>query len=267
MHGSKKLYISNLYSEYLQVIKNFFLITPFLLQTVLWPIMWVILRMFGRISITGRENLRGCDGGAIFAVNHSSQFDPILIPATLNPFSALMPMFYLAREREFYKKRGPIQYIYGGLFFKIWGAYPVTVGTGGNYEHALRHHIEILARGQSVCIFPEGGRNLSGKVGEGKPGVAYLLCRTGRPVIPVAIHGHNGMYPTAFFARKHSITISYGKPITREELFSTSTYRRQTSHVLRHSSGDPSVDSPTRDELTLATQKIMSRIREMYDRI
>lgn len=228
---------------------NFFSITPFILQTFVWPFTWVALRVFGKVKIIGKENIRGHKNGAIFAVNHSSQFDPILIPATLNPFSALMPMFYLSRDRDFYEVDGLLQYIYGGIFFKIWGAYPVTVGVK-DYEYALRHHIDNLLRGQSACIFPEGGKSLTAEVGEGKPGVAYLLWRTGRMVIPVAIRGHHKMGPVQFFSRKHSIVVSYGKPITKEEIF-----------------GNNIKETPTQDELKSATAVIMSRIREMYERI
>jgi len=229
---------------------NFFSITPFLLQTAIWPIMWVVLRVFGKITILGKEHIHWHIHGAIVAPNHASQFDPILIPATLNPFSNLMPMFYLARERAFYEVTGLVQYIYGGLFFKIWGAYPVHVGTR-DYEYALKSHIEILDRGQSVCIFPEGGKTKDGKIGEGKSGVAYLAWRTGRPVLPVAIHGHHKMGPQDFFSRRRSIVVSYGKPITKEELFGSNT----------------STIPPTQEELKSATKIIMSRIREMYERI
>lgn len=229
---------------------NFFAITPFVLQAFVYPAMWVALRFFVKIRIIGRENLQGHKSGAIFAVNHASEFDPILIPATLNLFSPLMPMFYLARERAFYEKKGLAKYIYGGTFFKIWGAYPVTVGTG-DYEQALKHHIHILERGKSVCIFPEGGKTQDGEIGEGKPGVAYLLWRTGRPVIPVAIHGHYGMDMGDFFGRRHMIAVSYGKPITREELFG------RNAELL----------PPTREELKAATQTIMARIKEMYEKI
>lgn len=179
---------------------NFFAITPFLLQTLVYPFTWVSLYFFTRIRVLGKENFRGHKNGAIFAVNHASEFDPILIPATLNLFSPLFPMFYLARERAFYEKSGLAKYIYGGTFFKIWGAYPVEVGTG-DYERALKHHIKILERGKSVCIFPEGGKTINGEIGDGKPGVAYLLWRTGRPVIPVAIHGHHGMSMGDFLGR------------------------------------------------------------------
>ena len=230
---------------------NFFSITPFILQTLVYPFTWVSLSFFAKIRILGKENIRGHKHGVIFAVNHASELDPILIPATLNPFSRLMPMFYLARESSFYEKSGFAKYFYSGTFFKIWGAYPVTVGTGGDYEHALRHHIKILKRGKSICIFPEGGKTKNGEIGEGKPGVAYLLWRTGRPVIPVAIHGHYQMSAHGFLKRKHSITVSYGAPITKEELFGARA----------------DAISPTREELKVATQVIMSRILGMYEGI
>jgi len=230
-----------------------FSITPFLLQTLVYPFTWVALRFFAKIRILGKENIRGHKHGAIFAVNHSSELDPILIPATLNPFSRLMPMFYLARERSFYpvaQKGGFSQYFYGGIFFKLWGAYPVAVGTG-DYEHALKHHISILEKEKSVCIFPEGKKTRDGGIGEGKPGVAYLLWRTGRLVIPVAIHGHYQMNPHGFLSRKHNITVSYGKPITREELFGTNA----------------EVVPPSHEDLKAGTEIIMSRIRGMYEGI
>lgn len=229
---------------------NFFAITPFILQAIVYPVMWPALRFFVRIRILGSEFLRGHKQGVIFASNHVSEFDPILIPATQNLFSRLMPMFYLARERAFYEKRGLAKYIYGGTFFKIWGAYPVTIGTG-DYERALKNHIQILECGKSVCIFPEGGKTRDGKIGKGKPGVAYLLWRTGRPVIPVAIHGHHQMGLKDFFSRKHSLTISYGKPITKRELFGKNA----------------DIVPPTHEDLKAATQVIMSRIRKQYQRV
>ncbi len=227
--------------------------TPLILQTLVYPFTWIGLGFFARIRVYGRENLRGMKQGAIFAVNHSSELDPILIPATLRPLSRLMPMFYLARERSFYpnaQKGGLSKYFYGGLFFKIWGAYPAVVGTG-DYELALKHHIRILGHGKSITIFPEGKKTRDGKIGEGKSGVSYLLWSTGVPVIPVAIHGHYQMNAGDFFSRKHTIAVSYGKPITRAELFGPDADRIP----------------PTHEDLKTATHVIMSRIREMYEKI
>lgn len=230
---------------------SFFSWSPFILQTFVYPFTWVVLHFFARIRVLGRENLNELKRGAIFAVNHSSELDPILVPATLNPFSRLMPMFYLARERRFYEKKWLTSFFYGGTFFKLWGAYPVVVGTG-DYEYALNHHIRILEKGKSICIFPEGKKTRDGSIGEGKPGTAYLLWRTGVPVIPVAIHGHHLMKSRDFIKRKHLITVSYGVPISRTELFGV--------HC------DMSV-LPSHETFKSATQTIMSRIREMHQKI
>lgn len=227
-----------------------FLWTPFVLQMLVYPFTWVSLRFFARIRVLGRENMHGLSRGAIFAVNHSSELDPILVPATLNPFSRLMPMFYISRERSFYpraKKGGFAKYFYGGLFFKLWGAYPALVGTG-DYEIALRYHVKILERGKSVCIFPEGRKTRDGSLGEGKSGVAYLLWRTGAPVVPVAIREHYQMGLRDFLARRHSIVVSYGIPIMREELFGA---ERKTS------------EPPSYEKLKTATRFIMARIDEL----
>ena len=227
---------------------------PLIFQTLVYPCTWMMFRFFTHIRINGLGHVRGLKNGALFAVNHSSELNPILVPATLPFLSRLMPMFYVSRETAFYlrdgkKKFSLKQIFYGGSFFKLWGAYPATVGTG-DYELALRHHINILNSKRSVCIFPEGKITRDGLVGEGKPGVAYLLWRTGVPVIPVAIRGDYKITLREFFLRKRILTVSYGKPITQSEVFET---------VLKE--GRP----PTLEELKSATSLIMARIRTLWE--
>jgi 1-acyl-sn-glycerol-3-phosphate acyltransferase len=230
---------------------NSYSFLPFILQTLMWffarPTLWI----FGRLQVFGKENLYELSN-TIIAANHLSDLDPILIPATLGPRSPLMPVFSVALERSFYNRPWPLNYLYGGTLFNMLGAYAVSIGTKGDYEHILASHIHILEKGGTVGIFPEGGRNLEGEVGEGKVGVAFLLWRTGVPVVPVAVRGHHEMFARDFFFRDHSINVSYGKPITREELFGPKNEKNVP---------------PTQEELKAATAVIMSRIREMYDRI
>lgn len=222
---------------------------PVILQGAVYPFTWVALRLFAHLRIKGREYPSALPRGAIFASNHVSQLDPILIPATLKLFSPVFPMYYTSLDRAFYadtqKSKLLLRLFYGGAFFKIWGAYPIFKAVG-NYETALAHHIRILERGRSVGIFPEGKRSRDGSLGEGKPGVAYLLWRTGIPVVPVALTGHHDMGWKEFFTRRNHLTVSYGKPITREELFPLGR-----------------AAEPSLEELKGATRAIMGRIGEL----
>jgi len=218
----------------------------FFLQAFYWPYWRFVMFFFGHLRVVGLKKIAQEKRGAIFAGNHSSQLDPFLVPTALSPRSPLMPMHFVSRERGFYDVQGIARYAYGGLIFRIWGAYPVLVKEE-EYETKLVHHISILLNGGSVCIFPEGVLSKDGSVGKGKPGVAYLLWRTGKPVIPVAITGHHNMGPYGFFMRRHRLVVMFGEPISREEIFGAM---------------DLSVQ-PTRDQLVSATEIIMSRVREM----
>lgn len=229
---------------------KFFAWPPTVFQFFIALISKPLFLIFSGLRVYGKENLKGLKGGVIFAMNHASEVDPFLIAASLGPTSPLMPVFSAARERGFYKNSGILKYVYGGTIFKMLGAYPIFVG-GGNYELSLRHHISIIEHGQTLGIFPEGQITKDGKIGEARAGVAYLLWRTGAPVVPVAFHGHYQMKPKHFFSRKHTIAVAYGKPLYKEDFFG------------------PEADlvPPTKEEFKLVAEKIMDRVREMYEKI
>jgi len=205
---------------------------PLILQTLIWIPTRIILRFFLRLEVKGLENLEGLKKPVIFAVNHSSEWDPILVPASLPFLSPLMPMFYTSREREFYEKRGVQSLFYGGFFFKIWGAYPVKVGVK-NYERSLKEHIKLLEMGAgSLCIFPEGGKTPDGTTKEFKGGVSFLSKRIWVPTIPTKIDGYFRMTKKDFFMRKRKVTITFGRPLTPPSLFSEEKYITPSDHKI-----------------------------------
>jgi len=178
-----------------------------------------------RLEIRGIKNIKGLKKPVIFAVNHTSELDPILIPASLPFLSRLMPIFYTSRERNFYKKKGTKAFFYGGVWFKIWGAYSVKVGVK-NYERSLKHHIRILEEKHgSICIFPEGRKSKDGNIGDAKGGVSFLAHRTNTPIVPVAISGVFDMSKTDFLLRKRKVVVQFGEPIYTEKLFEDRFYK------------------------------------------
>jgi 1-acyl-sn-glycerol-3-phosphate acyltransferase len=54
---------------------------------------------------------------------------------------------------------------------------------------------KLLEDGWSLVIFPEGGRSPDGWTQPFRGGAAYLARRTGRPVIPVYLHGTRHVLP------------------------------------------------------------------------
>lgn len=193
-------------------------VSPFILQNLIWVPTRFVYKFFAHFKIRGGENLSGLPKGVIFAVNHSSELDPITLTGALPFMSRFYPMFYVSREKSFYKKSGWRQKIYGGLFFKAWGAYPAYPGLK-NYSQSLINHIKLLIDSKSVCIFPEGVRTKNGTIGDGKGGVAYLSWATGRPIVPVGINGSFHCDIISFFSRKKHIGLTFGHPIYPRELF------------------------------------------------
>ena len=76
-------------------------IVPRTLQTLAWIPTRLILNAFAHFKVRGQENLRGINQ-AIFAVNHASELDPIVLTAALSPLGRFAPMFYVvAPPKEF----------------------------------------------------------------------------------------------------------------------------------------------------------------------
>ncbi len=192
---------------------------PYFLQNLIWIPTQIFLRFFGHFEIYGKNNLCGIKGAVIFASNHTSELDPILLPAAMPMFSRFLPMFYVSREKNFYDSSHPLKRLfYGGLFFEFWGAYRTHVGLH-NYEISLQPHLKILERGHSLSIFPEGKKGFDGIPREGKGGAAFLSHKTGAPVVPVAISGAFKTSVPDFFSFKKHFRITFGKPIYPNELF------------------------------------------------
>lgn len=269
-------------------MRTFYLYSPLALQTFIWPITRPLFRFFLRLEINGIERLKelkqslwanACPNalvarsrGIIFAVNHSSELDPILVPASLPFLSPLMPMFYTSREQEFYKTCGWRQIFYGGWFFKLWGAHPVRAGRQ-NYEESLSTHIEVLSRGKSICIFPEGRTTQDGTIGkEAHGGVAYLAWRTGAPVVPVRIKGVFKLTLCEFLVRKRAVEVVFGKPFFPVDLFPYTNHLRSQHICVERSPRDISPSpspspsplfSPPLAEIKTAANRVLDTIRQL----
>lgn len=194
---------------------------PSFLQHLAWGPLRLSMRIFCSLKIRGAENIEGLTGNVIIASNHTCELDPLLIVACLPFFSPHLPLIFVSREKSFYKKNWGT-FMYGGTFFRMMGAYQAYVGLK-NYDQALRHHLEAIKDGYTVCIFPTGKIYLSYEQARAKGGASFLAQKTSLPIIPVLIQGIEQLTFSDFLKGKRKLTVTFGAPLYAKDIFKNIT--------------------------------------------
>ncbi|MCH5189599.1 MAG: 1-acyl-sn-glycerol-3-phosphate acyltransferase [Oscillospiraceae bacterium] len=124
------------------------------------------------IEFRGQENLDR-KGGFIIAANHISALDPMFIA-----MASKRLFHYIAKEELF---ENPVM----AKAIVHLNAFPIRRGIGD--MKAVNYGIELVRRGEVLCIFPEGTRSPDGTPKTAKSGVGYIARATRADVVPVAI--------------------------------------------------------------------------------
>jgi 1-acyl-sn-glycerol-3-phosphate acyltransferase len=157
------------------------------------------LHLCFRIRIEGIEHI---PKGQNFVVcsNHKSNLDPPVL-GTAMPIS----LRFMAKEELFKNK------LFGALL-RALGAFPIRRGKSD--VGALRSAVKMIQSGESVGIFPEGGRSkLKGQMRKGKSGAVLIALKAGVDILPVGICGEYKPFS--------KIIVRIGSPIAME------TYRNE----------------------------------------
>jgi long-chain acyl-CoA synthetase len=185
---------------------------------------WILplARVFLRIAVEGAQQLEAVRGPVLFAANHQSHLDTPAILAALP--ARWRHRVATAMAKEFFKAHffpgdhtrrawltNSINYWLAVLFFN---AFPLPQREAGTRQ-TLRYVGDLLNRGQSILIFPEGKRNPSGHIGRFLPGVAMIASRLGVPVVPVRLDGIDRVLaPDWRMARPGRVRVAFGAPMS-----------------------------------------------------
>jgi 1-acyl-sn-glycerol-3-phosphate acyltransferase len=144
-------------------------------------------RVLAPATVRGAEHLGRLEGPVIFAANHSSHLDTPLLLTTL-PVTFRHRTVVAAASDYFFDRTWK-----AALWSFALAAIPIERSKVN--RRSADTAADLLEDGWNLVIFPEGGRSPDGWTQPFRGGAAYLARRTGRPVVPVYLHGTRHLLP------------------------------------------------------------------------
>lgn len=196
-----------------------------LIRTIFQYLIYPFILIIYRHKVDGRENLKELDEPVVFAANHTSPFDALVILYSLplrirKKVSAIMSIEY--HFNHFFYRTGPLWrraiealgfYILLNLFINTC---PLSRTHG--FKQNMENIGKIINRGWSVLIFPEGKITTDGKINEFESGVGVIASDMEVSIVPLRVKGlfnilRNGILPWGHRPRWPLITVSFEKPL------------------------------------------------------
>ncbi|MEK6868695.1 MAG: lysophospholipid acyltransferase family protein [Nanoarchaeota archaeon] len=144
----------------------------------------------------------------ILAPNHASYMEHMLISSIIVPKLG-KKLYFIAKKEHF---EGISQKSWHRVWTRYVGYIPIDRSKGG--EKALKKAVSYLERGEVIVVYPEGTRTLTGKIQEGKTGVARLALWAKVPVVPLGIRGTFEILPKGKIIPKlRKAAFKFGKPM------------------------------------------------------
>lgn len=189
-----------------------------------WSLFLILFKVYLGFNIVGRKNAPE-KGAFIFAANHSSYLDPILLGTSVN-----RSLNYMARENLFKKQ------CFGWIMHKLH-AFPVK-RNDSDYR-AIKDSLRILKEGRPLVIFPEGTRSKNNELRPAKPGIGFIVAKADVPVVPAYIEGSFKALPRGVKTlKRRPVAVYIGKPIYfTEGIFEKNgrkAYQEISDEIMRH---------------------------------
>jgi len=141
-------------------------------------VVWLVMGALYKVEVRGEEHIPQ-EGAVIVAANHVSFVDALLLGG------------YIRRPVRFvsYHKIYNIPFL--RPIFKAAKAIPIAPAKEDPIVLARAYELmdEVLASGEVLGIFPEGGLTPDGSIQPFKPGIERILAKTPVPVVPIAVQG------------------------------------------------------------------------------
>lgn len=175
-----------------------------LLQLFAYIILYLPVRFFFRVNSVYMFN--NFNKGIILTPNHQSKLDVFLIFAAIPPRLCLrmLPIRSLVAYKymdNWWKK----------LILTCFGNYPLKSGPQGGSQ-ALLHILDLITKGRTILLFPEGKIVKNGETCKANPGIGYLALKKNVHVLPIYLSGFRNVSIKNLLLRKYHVKIVIGEP-------------------------------------------------------
>ncbi|MBN2440477.1 MAG: 1-acyl-sn-glycerol-3-phosphate acyltransferase, partial [Spirochaetales bacterium] len=133
-----------------------------------------------RLKLKNKENL--LIKNTILVANHQSYLDILWILGFI-PYKQRKDVYIIGK-----KELSFLELIFPGIR-------TIFVDRGADVYPALKAGADVLRKGKSLFVFPEGTRTKSGALGEFKSGSMFLSYNLKKNIIPITVKGAYDIFP------------------------------------------------------------------------
>ncbi|MCL5961468.1 MAG: 1-acyl-sn-glycerol-3-phosphate acyltransferase, partial [Chloroflexi bacterium] len=196
-------------------------------------LLFPLLRSLMRLSVEGMGNLNLVSGPVIFASNHQSYLDaPAIVMALPGAWRRTMAVAAWSEYFEASDKPWPTRIVRRLLYYiavALVNIFPLP--RERVFRESIKYAGELIDRGRSILIFPEGHRTTTGKMLPFREGIGLFVSVLRVPVIPVGILGLFAIYsPSKVLPTSGDVRVRFGEPLYfRDESYLEITRRIESA--------------------------------------
>ncbi len=171
-----------------------------------WGLMKPAISLYGSPRVVGRDRLKTVKGPVVFVANHHSHADTTLVLATLPPH--LRRDLSVAAGADYFF---PNKYT-AAISALFIGAVPIERQRLSKLS--ITNTVQTIEDGNSLLIYPEGGRSPDGWSKQHRPGAAFVSKLAGVPIVPIYLEGTGNILPKGKnWPRRSRCAVVYGAPM------------------------------------------------------
>jgi len=151
------------------------------------------LNVYFKINVVNVDRFEKLKSGCVITPNHIAMWETLIVPS-----NSKRVMYMMAKEELFKNK------FVNWLLIHL-KAFPI--GRGKSDIGAIKKSVDILKKGNAICMFPQGTRAKSADKLKFKTGAAMIAHTAKVPVVPVGIYAEDN------YKFRSRVTVVYGEPI------------------------------------------------------